>query len=468
MTNNRNFSKTDYSSEKSKRKNIQFRVYFRKERNNKKKYAIRFIYEGKVFLTRITDASTAARAGAIAARIIATEDLLSIAEAKMEKKACDLTEIDQLASLPVVEFLRKFWNPEQSPYLQDMAAAGKPLSGSYIRDNAANIDRYWTVDPLRTLPMRELRLKHIDSRVRTLRKMGKSRYTIAAAIDCIRTPCSWLCSRGVMDKIDFSAIVLPKAPAKERGILSTEELGRILNLPAVGPWQDANQNIHISVRPRRRLPGAQKNEGIPPVGWREKLIIVLLAFTGARVGEARALKWKHVDFEKGLIRIELNYTDADGLKEPKAKSRRSVPISDTLVPYLIEARKIAQETGTADPEHFVLMNAMNPDKPVAMTTVKRAWERVLRAIGVTAEEQKKRNLVIHGLRHLYATRLVDAGLTPIEAAKLTGHRVMATLVRYSDHTQEETLEKSRQILDRLAMQPFMHGAALLPSSDEKP
>ncbi|MGB9686799.1 MAG: hypothetical protein ACPLYX_09920 [Rectinema subterraneum] len=50
---------------------------------------------------------------------------------------------------------------------------------------------------------------------------------------------------------------------------------------------------------------------------------------------------------------------------------------------------------------------------------------------------------------LYADRLVDAGLTTVEAAKLTGHRVISTLGKYSDHTQTETLRKSKEILDRL-------------------
>ena len=432
---------------KRKQEKIDFRVFSRTVWGTKKKYYVRFLFCGKAFLTRATDAPTAAKAGAIAAKIMATEDLEAVAKAKEQKKVIKLDEIDRLAELPVIEFLRLFWNPSRSPYLQDMAAAGRPLSGSYIRDNARNANTYWAIAPLDSLPMQDLKLKHIDSRIRSMRQKGKSRYTISAAIDCIRTPCSWLSSRGVMEKIDFSAIVLPKAAVKERGILTNEELDRIVHLEVVGPWQDSNLKTHISVRPRNRMPGGEKNEGMAPVGWREKLIILLLAYTGARVGEARALMWKNVDLEKGLIRIEINYTDTDGLKEPKAKSRRTVPIAATLEPFLLEARRVAQEIGTANPDGFVLLNAADPIRPIAMTTVKRAWERVLRAIGISYEEQKARNLVIHGLRHLYATRLVDAGLTPIEAAKLTGHRVIATLGRYSDHTQPETLKKSREILD---------------------
>jgi integrase len=120
-----------------------------------------------------------------------------------------------------------------------------------------------------------------------------------------------------------------------------------------------------------------------------------------------------------------------------------------LEPLLLEARKLAQQVGAAQPENFVLLNATDFSRPIAETTVKRAWQRVLRAIDITEAEQKERNLVIHGLRHFYATRLVDAGLTPLEAAKMTGHRTLAMLGRYSDHVQTETLRKSKSILDEI-------------------
>ena len=50
------------------------------------------------------------------------------------------------------------------------------------------------------------------------------------------------------------------------------------------------------------------------------------------------------------------------------------------------------------------------------------------------------------MRHGYATRLVDAGMSFAEAGKLTGHRVAATLGRYADHVTDETLDKARAAL----------------------
>ncbi|OQB96968.1 MAG: site-specific tyrosine recombinase XerC [Spirochaetes bacterium ADurb.Bin110] len=389
---------------------IDYRVFARTVSGHKRFY-IRFLYNGKIFLTRATDAPTSPKAGAIAARIMQEEDLESIAKAKESGKRGALDDIDRYAQMPVSKFLLFFWDPQQSPYLSDLAAAGRPLSGSYIHSMRRNAERFFVPIPLFSeMPMRDIKLKHIDSLFRELRKSGKSRTMLNSIRRTIQTPCNWLSVRNGMSKINFAALIMPKDGARDRGILTLEELEKILNLEAVSPWYDSNQRPHL---------------------------------------EIRALQWKNVDLQNGLIQVSSNYTNFDGIKPPKARSKRDVPISTALEGALLEARKIAQLLGAAEPNNFVLLNAADFHKPISDTTIKRAWLRVLRAIGISKEEQKARNLVVHGLRHLYATRLIDAGLTPIEAAKLTGHKVLSTLGRYSDHTQQETLRKSKQILDNI-------------------
>lgn len=56
-----------------------------------------------------------------------------------------------------------------------------------------------------------------------------------------------------------------------------------------------------------------------PLFW--KTLILLAVSTGAREGEIAGLEWKHVDFEKGTIRIEQAITEIKGkgvqIKEPE-------------------------------------------------------------------------------------------------------------------------------------------------------
>jgi site-specific recombinase XerC len=309
-----------------KRAVIDYRVFTRVV-SRRKRFYIRFLYNGKVFLTRATDAPTIAKAGAIAAQIMEHDDLEALAKAKELKQTKALDEIDRLSQIPVVEFLRFFWNPECSPYLSDVNAAGKPLSGSYIRDMRRNVEKFFApVALFAEIPIHELRLKHIDSLFRNLRVAGKSRSMLNSIRRTIQTPCNWLAVRNGMQKINFAAIVMPKEMPNERGILTIGEVEKILNLETTSLWQDSEHKLHVSVRARNRLPHGQKNEGEPEVGWREKLIIVLGALTGMRVGEMRALQWKYVDFQNGIIHIVANYTNLDGLKAPKARSKRDVQI----------------------------------------------------------------------------------------------------------------------------------------------
>jgi integrase len=60
-------------------------------------------------------------------------------------------------------------------------------------------------------------------------------------------------------------------------------------------------------------------------------LFALLVLTGLRRGEALALQWSDVDFNKGMLRVRGTLSRIDGhlvITEPKtARSRRFVPIS---------------------------------------------------------------------------------------------------------------------------------------------
>lgn len=447
-----------------KNEGIRYSVFLKSLPSGSKIYYIKFIDEDAVvFSVRSANTTSRDKAFAEAGRIMTRENLRALALEKRlqrsqeaverarieaELKAAQGTEAQRLAKRPIIETLTSFWNPAESPYLQDLADAGRPLSGHYIGENQKNLERYLkTYPPFLSVYMGEISFALVDDFCRQLRRRGASRYTINSIINTLRAPCTWLSARGVMSEISFKGITLPEKKPKERGLLTIDELEKILAIEPQPIWYTEDKKPRIDTQPRYRLAGGQKHAGDPAIGFRERLAVILGAFTGARLGEIRAMRWQDIDLEKGIIRIENNYTDEDGMKDPKARSRRVVVISATLESELIAAKKTMSDMGAAKPENFVLVNPTDLSKPISLITLSRGWDRILRAIGISAEDQKRRNLVFHGLRHLYATRLVDAGLSPGEAAKLTGHRVLATLGRYSDHVQDATLEQARKILD---------------------
>ena len=94
---------------------------------------------------------------------------------------------------------------------------------------------------------------------------------------------------------------------------------------------------------------------------------MLSELAAIRRGEIRALRWRSVNIDLGIISIEDNYVDSDGFKAPKRESAGVIPIADDLLKILIELQKCAEKIGRSKPEDFVIFNA-DPDVPAAEVT----------------------------------------------------------------------------------------------------
>ena len=117
-------------------------------------------------------------------------------------------------------------------------------------------------------------------------------------------------------------------------------------------------------------------------------VAVVALGTGMRRGELVALRWRDVDFDAGMIRVErsLEQTSA-GLqfKQPKTKAgRRAVAIPKTIVAELREHWKEQQETrlalgiGRATDEDLVFPRPdAGPWPPDSLTT---AWQKTVAAM----------------------------------------------------------------------------------------
>lgn len=415
---------------------------------------VRFLdAEGRHVATRSTETKEKTAASAAIIRFLSELDLEAIADAKAARKEAreleDMTEIEKLGVKPFADFVRDFW-ADGSSYLQDHEEAGRPLSGSYTKTcriyARLQVGEY---GPFRTLSTREITFANIETFVRWVRKQGKSRYVIDRILDTIRRPLSWGHARGIAEKINFDGLVLPKTASRERGILDDDEVRALLAVPVQEVWTDLEKGErHLEAKPRPRLKGGERNEGPKPVDIRQKAAVLFALYLGHRRGEFRGIKWGAVDMENWFARVENNYTDADGDKNPKAGSFGIVPIAKDLQPIIRELYEVAKIFGRAGFDDYVLMNTEDPKKPIGTITIRRGWTRMLAAIGISEEERKARNLVLHGARHRFATVLIDSGeLTPGEAQKFTRHKTEEMLKHYSDHIRPETLERARRALD---------------------
>jgi integrase len=131
-----------------------------------------------------------------------------------------------------------------------------------------------------------------------------------------------------------------------------------------------------------------------------RVLVVLILDTGLRSGrEALSLKWKDVDFDGEAIVVEHSKTLA-GI--------RRVPMSSRCKAELLNWRR------RLGPEFSEYVFA-NPQRPAThLKDVRRAWPKALKAAGLPY-------FWVYDLRHTFASRLTEAGVSPVFVAQILGH-----------------------------------------------
>src|SRR5207248_6001849 len=125
--------------------------------------------------------------------------------------------------------------------------------------------------------------------------------------------------------------------------------------------------------------------------------------TGLRLGELRALRWRDVDRERLLIRVERAYSRKQ-LRRPKTESGvRAVPLFASVDGALRALAARALERGRYAPDELVF-GSMRGTPLQPSNFRQRVWDRAIRHAGL--EDQGYR---FHDLRHTCVSRLVAAG-----------------------------------------------------------
>ncbi len=154
--------------------------------------------------------------------------------------------------------------------------------------------------------------------------------------------------------------------------------------------------------------------------------IFLCLYTGLRIGELCALKWKNIDLENNIIRVEKtlirvkNYDKEIKAKtivildDPKSSSSvRNIPIP----PFMITILKRFQK----DDEYFFLTGKRNFIEPRSYTN---HYKVIMKSINLDTYN-------FHALRHTFSTRCVEDGCDPKTLSEILGHsNVKITLDRY--------------------------------------
>ena len=141
-------------------------------------------------------------------------------------------------------------------------------------------------------------------------------------------------------------------------------------------------------------------------------LITFLIYTGCRKGEALNLKWDDVDLKNDVIAI----------KATKTRYDRYIPISKPLKELLNGIER-----------HQDCLYVFNKDG-AKLTDFKRSFHTACKNAGL-------KDLHIHDLRHVFASKMVKNGTSLFITGELLGHRTTQMTKRYS-HLVPETLKKA--------------------------
>lgn len=200
----------------------------------------------------------------------------------------------------------------------------------------------------------------------------------------------------------------------------------------------------------RSLASDKAVEAIKATGKEDFILPALILYTGARCGEALALKWSDVDFSAGTVSINkavVYHSNKPVISETKTKN------AVRLVPLLQPLRLLLDMQPPHGAEDFIIGGAL----PVTKSVLNTNWERFCRSHGLAHinEERTKRagrtvwacEIDRHTLRHEYATILYEAGIQPKMAQELLGHADLKTTLGIYTHIRQSQLNQTADTIN---------------------
>lgn len=90
---------------------------------------------------------------------------------------------------------------------------------------------------------------------------------------------------------------------------------------------------------------------------------------------------------------------------------------------------------------------MHPNEYVfgVKTSWKRSWATAKKRAGLDGLIEGEFKLRIHDLRHVGTTRIIEAGVNPKTAMKITGHTQESTFRRYLSVTEESVRQAAESL-----------------------
>lgn len=244
--------------------------------------------------------------------------------------------------------------------------------------------------------------------VATLHREGKKASSVQRKLSSLRAFFRFLRERGTLAQDPARLVRGPKLPARLPKFLTVPQVDQLLGVPFDEDF----------------------------AGRRDKAILEVLYSTGCRVSEAATLSLRQIDLDEGLARVL-----GKGRKERLALLGR--PALAAITAYLPLRARTLQDNGTATSVLFLNRRGRPLSARWLFEVVRRAARRA----------NLPTRLSPHGLRHSFATHLLDRGADLRAVQELLGHERLATTQVYT----HVSMSRLRQVYD--AAHPHGKGQA---------
>ncbi len=183
-------------------------------------------------------------------------------------------------------------------------------------------------------------------------------------------------------------------------------------------------------RVRHRLPNVLSKEEVrkilsAPVNEKHRVLLSVIYGCGLRRSEAIMLEMEDIDRDRLLLSVR----QAKGFKD------RIVPISPKLVGLIDSYLERYKPT-------MYVFEGQRQGYPYSATSVEKIFEVACNMAGI------RKKITLHGLRHSYATHLLEAGTDLRYIQELLGHKSSKTTEIYT-HVTEKSIQKIRSPFDDL-------------------
>ena len=193
-----------------------------------------------------------------------------------------------------------------------------------------------------------------------------------------------------------------------------------------------NDDISEQRRPRHdeRLPMIlSKDEIIKVLGMeknpKHRLLLMLVYSSGLRVSEVVALKKEHIDLSRKVIFV----------RQGKGRKDRSTILSDKAAQFIKEYYSF-----------FIIDKWLFPgrksSRPLSIRSAQHIFDKAIRHAGIA------KKISIHGLRHTFATHLLESGTDIRYIQTLLGHSNLRTTERYT-HVAKRSVLNIKSPLDSI-------------------